>query len=216
MLMLRYMFKKIHVSTNSLIKYRFVRKIHKDASFTQSIAQTKARLRLDEAGGILHGFSWFMIFLFIVIFFVIFLLLLFFWPNFAFWVAVGWAAVGGVAVEGVAVYARYKYMRRWDRNNFHSIDFNILINGDHGRIDFYSSHAGQDYSSVVAEAINNYFASHPTISLDRNYSNREIVSRISRMVFANSSVGIPRCFERNEEVRIRFRGGTYRCDVVWY
>lgn len=52
MSMLRFVIRKINVIYNSLIKFWSVRKSNEGASLTQSFAQTKAKLQLDEAGSI--------------------------------------------------------------------------------------------------------------------------------------------------------------------
>lgn len=52
MSMLRFVLRKINVMHNSLIKFWSVRKSNESASLFQNIAQTKAKLQLDEAGRI--------------------------------------------------------------------------------------------------------------------------------------------------------------------
>jgi len=203
MSMLRFVLRKISVIHNSLIKFWSVRKSNEGASLTQSIAKTKAKLQLDEAGGILSRFVWIILLCYLILGIVAFLLL---------YLLVGAPILVAIAVPispaVITIIVRYKM--RWE----YFVSINFYLNGVQGEVAFNHRNTNQAKNSEVVQEIADYCNNHPHITLNCNNSTLDIVKEICKEIEKNTKIYSSRCFERNDFIMVKFDNTiSIFCDV---
>lgn len=212
MLLLRFVLRKINILRNSLIKFWSVRKSNEGESPTQSIAQTKAKLQLDEAGRISSFRIWFIIF-------ILLLALCMFWIlpaflNLSFWPSLGISSAISIAVSISITIEIVRYLDR--QRPFASIRFRL--NGMNGKVEFYYSNSSQSNSSNIARNIMN-LARAGRISLNCQNLKTQIVIEICNRVSTNLNINPPNCIPSNDNIEVQFTSNnnneTYFCSVVY-
>lgn len=202
MSMLRFVLRKISVIHNSLIKFWSVRKSNKGASLPQSIAQTKSKLQLDEAGGLLNWLVW-----------VIFL-----WPlvAVAFSFVFGWSFVGSLAPSipislGFTVSIKI-YLKAYRRQIIDFAEINFSHNRGAGKVKFSCDRDTYDNSSIAKKIEN---LAKNKISLTGGNSDTDVVQEICQKVDPKLYNNFHFSPQRGNNIRVKFLSETYICSVMW-
>lgn len=213
MSMLRFVLRKINVIHNSLTKFWYVRKSNEGASLSQSIAQTKAKLQLDEAGGLLNWLVW-----------VIFLWLLL-WPlvSVIFSFVSGQSFLGSLLPSvpisiGVSITIKIapiilpimakSYSERL--RVFATISFSH--NRGSGKVEFSCDRDTYDNSSIAKKIEN---LTKNTISLTGGNSNTDVVQEICHNVDPKLYNNFHFSPQRGNNIKVKFLNETYICSVMW-
>ena len=204
MSMLRFILRKINVIHNSLIKFWSVRKSNESASLTQSIAKTKAKLQLNEAGAFSNRF---------VCFFLLWLLL---WPvaSAIFSFVSGWSVVGSLApsvlISLVFTVSIKICLWGYRRQIIVFANINFSNNGGRGEVEFSCERAVYRSSAVASEIKN---LQDNTILLTGVNSNTAIVDKICQTIPKVYNIYHP-ATQRNNDIIVRFDNEEYSCLVI--
>ena len=192
MSMLRFVLRKINVMHNSLIKFWSVRNSNKGASLFQNIAQTKAKLQLNEAGRI-STINICLIILCALLFGIIFFICVLWlnWPP-------GWSIVVSILPAIVTKIIRYKM--RWEYVN----SINYYLNGAQEEAQLGCRNTSKAKSSTVVQEILDYCNNYSPIKLYGNNSNCDIVNEISIDIDKKTAIDYNRYIVKDNFIIVKF------------